>query len=153
MKLIEIDLFKRNVSNLSTACELIEHFHSIKQNSQDLYSYEKEVSEAELEDYFQLKLDFLKEVDEVNQVKKRFANNLHLKNVSGMLLKADGISYYMHKPSYYTFPEPYEIPGLKTDLMKVEIPNRTYRSRQFNSDSQSSKQKDFTPKKLRKYPD
>lgn len=97
----------------------------------------------------------LREMDEMNQVKKKFANSLHIKNVSGMMLKADGFSYYMHKPSYYTMPEPYEIPDLKSDLMKMQVARKTRKLRLSSSDTGKKNKKDniFTPKRLRKYAD
>lgn len=99
----------------------------------------------------------LKELDEVNQVKKQFASALHLKNVSGMLLKADGISYCMQKPNFYPSSDLYEVPGLKTELLRIKVPFPRRILQATDSDTEYSKKTKkeiyFTPKRLRKYPD
>ncbi|KAL5276873.1 hypothetical protein ACFFRR_002216 [Megaselia abdita] len=104
----------------------------------------------------------LKELDEVNRVKRQFASSLHVRNVSGMLLRSDGISYYSEKPTFYSSSDLYEVPGLKTDLLKKKVPYKRSIDRQnitnvTDSDTQYSKKTKkeiyFTPKRLRKYPD
>lgn len=101
-----------------------------------------------------------KELDEVNQTKQNFARSLHSKNVTGMMLKDDGISYYMTTPVFYSSSDPYEIPGLKTELLTIKLPHKAVSniSHHFSdSDTHYPKKTNreiyFTPKRLRKYPD
>lgn len=102
----------------------------------------------------------LRELEEVNRVKRQFATSLHMKNASGMSLKSDGISYYMAKPQFYPSADLYEIPGLKTDLLRVKVPYKADTNsipRVTDSETHYSKKTKkeiyFTPKRLRKYPD
>lgn len=101
-----------------------------------------------------------KEMEEYNQAKRQFAHCLHTKNASGMTLKSDGITYFMEKPQFFPSSDLYEVPGLKTDLLKVRMPHKkavdlVYRvpDPDYQYTKRATKEIYFTPKRLRKYPD
>lgn len=108
------------------------------------------------------RLAAFKELEEVNKNKNNFARSHHSNNVTGMILKRNAISYYTEKPAYFSTSAPYEVPGLKTDLLTIKVPHKpspikflqfSDSDTQFSPKQRPKKEIYFTPKRLRKYPD